>query len=104
MARMNDGESFIVGDEVEGNPMAKKAAKKFKPIPASALKTAKQIVDEANTLARLFYEGHGYEVEEGYRFDQAHHPQEVGMWNLAAIAYEHIKGTDINDALSELDE
>lgn len=67
------------------------------------IKTCRQIVDDANDLARLFYESYGCRVEQGYRFDKAHHPQEKAMWNLASIAYEQIEGTDVNDALVEVE-
>lgn len=67
-------------------------------------KTDEQIVAEANELARRFYESFGYVVPEGYRFDEATHPQECGMWNLACIAYEELAATDLQDALTNLDE
>lgn len=64
-------------------------------------KTPKQIVDDANRLARLFYKAHGYQVPVDYRFDQAGHPQELGMWNLACIAFGFISNIDVQDALRE---
>lgn len=67
-------------------------------------KTDRKLVDDCNTLARLFYSLHGYQVPEDYRFYEATHPQEVGMWNLAVAAYDHIEGTDIEDALSTIEE
>lgn len=67
-------------------------------------KTAQQVVDDCNVLARLFYSMNGYQVPEGYRFDKARHPQERGMWNLAAAAYEHIEGTDCDECLKEVEE
>ena len=67
-------------------------------------KTSRQVVNSCNALARLFYAARGYQVPTGYRFDKCSHPEELGMWNLACIAYEHIEGTDPNDALSDLDE
>lgn len=73
-------------------------------MPRKKPKTEQEIVDEANRLARLFYQSFGYKSPEGFRFDQSEHPQEAGMWNLAAIAYEHIEGTDINNALHEIEE
>ena len=63
----------------------------------------KKIVKEANELARKFYLAHGYNVEKGYRFDQATHPQEQGMWNLAVMAYSFIEGTDVEEALVEIE-
>lgn len=67
-------------------------------------RTNQQIVDDCNKLARLFYASLGYQVEDGYRFDQARHPQERGMWNQAVIAYDHIEGTDVEDALAQVED
>jgi len=64
----------------------------------------REIVDACNALARKFYEAHGYEVEEVYRFDRAHHPQENGMWTLACIAFCELLDTDPADCLYALDE
>lgn len=61
--------------------------------------TDAQVVAQTNELARLFYAAHGYRVEEGYRFDEARHPQERGMWNLAVIAQEFLTSTDAEAAL-----
>lgn len=57
-----------------------------------------QIVREGNALARLFYKSMGYVVPDGYRFDQATHPQEVGCWKMAVLAYDHIEQTDLQAA------
>lgn len=65
-------------------------------------RTAHQIVADANALARVFYCLLGYQVKDGYRFDQATHPQEEAMWRMAVVAYENIEGTDVEDALSEV--
>lgn len=67
-------------------------------------KTARELVDECNQLARLFYKSHGYEVPDDYRFYDARHPQELSMWNMAVLAYDHIARTDIENALSELED
>ena len=68
----------------------------------SASELASMTVSSCNMLARTFYKAHGYEVDEGYKFYEATHPQEVSMWNLAVMAYEHIEGTDVLDALAEI--
>lgn len=68
------------------------------------MKTAQQIVDDCNALARTFYRMHGYQVPEGYRFDKAHHPQERTMWAMAVEAYEHIEETPVEDCLDEIDD
>lgn len=67
-------------------------------------RTDEQIVREANELARRFYAALGYEVMEGYRFDQARHPQEQSMWTMACEAYDFIDGTDVNGALACLED
>ena len=61
------------------------------------------IVKKANELARRFYLAHGCNVEKGYRFDKATHPQERRMWNLTRMAYSFIEGTDIEEALVEIE-
>lgn len=66
-------------------------------------RTNKELIQEANELARKIYIRQGYEVPKGYRFDQAHHPQEIDCWLLAVMAYNHIEGTDIENALAEED-
>jgi hypothetical protein len=65
--------------------------------------TDEQIVAKCNELARLFYKQQGYQTKKGYRFDRATHPQERGMWHLAAMAYYFISGTDPDEALAELE-
>lgn len=68
------------------------------------MRTEQEIVDDANALARVFYGLLGYQVEAGYRFDAATHPQETAMWRMAVIAYENIEGTDVEDALSQTED
>lgn len=70
----------------------------------SEISDERKIVDRCNELAREFYKGHGYDVPLGYRFDQAEHPQERGMWNLAVIAFDFIEGTDVDDCLAQVED
>ncbi len=65
------------------------------------MKLPEQIIHECNQLAIRFYKAAGYEVPSTYKMYEATHPQEVGYWNLAVIAYEHIEGTDIDEVLDE---
>lgn len=67
-------------------------------------KTSRQIVDDCNQLARLFYGMQGCVTHDDYKFYEATHPQEVGCWNMAVAAYEHIEGTPVEDCLSDLEE
>lgn len=70
----------------------------------SGVKTDEQLVREGNELARRFYELMGYAVRDGYRFDRATHPQEKMCWDAAVVAYEHVNGSDLESALSGLDD
>lgn len=63
-----------------------------------------RVVDDCNALARTFYRMLGYQVEEGYKFHEARHPQERGMWSMAVVAYEHIDGVEVDECLAELEE
>ncbi len=66
--------------------------------------SADEIIREANDLARAFYREHGCFVREGYRFDQAHHPQERMMWRLAVQAFAALRATDLDDVLTEAED
>lgn len=68
------------------------------------LKTEKQIVDDTNKLARLFYKMSGNAVPDGDKFYEAHHSAEVLCWDMAMAAYDHIEGTDVIDALCEIED
>lgn len=65
-------------------------------------KSAQQIVDECNGLAHTFYEMQGCQRPEEFKFYEATHPTEKGMWELAVAAYDHIEGTDVEECLSEV--
>jgi hypothetical protein len=81
------------------------ATRRPKKVPArKAAKTEAEIVEGCNELARLFYKSLGYQVPDGFKFYEAHHPQEVGVWNMAVMAYDHIADTDVENALLNLDD
>lgn len=44
-----------------------------------------------NALAKMFYSMQGYNVEDGYDFSVARHPQEQGLWNQAIVAWAVLK-------------
>ena len=67
-------------------------------------RTARQIIDQTNILARRLYSLWGYTVPEGYRFDSATHPQEIAAWEAACEAQIVLTDTDPMDAVNELDE
>lgn len=64
-------------------------------------RTNKEIIAGANAMAREFYEMHGFQSPEGFRFDKAPRSRERGMWDLACVAFEAIEGTDVESALAE---
>lgn len=58
------------------------------------------IVARCNELARAFYKMNGKHVPDDYKFYEATHPEEVGCWDMAVAAYEHIAFTDVEDCLA----
>lgn len=70
------------------------------------MRSDQEIVEQTNELARQFYRLHdrGGTVEKGYRFDQSSHPQEVQCWQMACVAQELLTGTDVRDALDNLED
>ena len=62
----------------------------------------RQLVRECNELARKFYRMQGYQQPESFKFYDATHPHERSMWRMAVESYDHIEGTEVNDALEEL--
>jgi hypothetical protein len=70
----------------------------------SMARTNKQIVEDANALAAEFYASAGYVAKKGFRFDLSCHPQELLMWRMACLAYERIQGTEVEQALAELED
>lgn len=70
------------------------------------MRTEKQIIEDANLLSMKFYNYFGYKLKiknkKFFRFDKSQNFKEQEMWNLAAIAYEFIEGTDIKDTLNNI--
>jgi hypothetical protein len=60
-------------------------------------RTDEDLLTEANALAREFYALMGCAAPAGYRFDLASHPQERLCWQMAAVAFERLRQTDIDD-------
>jgi hypothetical protein len=63
-----------------------------------------QIVTAGLILARRFYKSFGNDVPEGFKFYDSIHPLERGCWNLAVIAFEELRGTDLNESLANCEE
>lgn len=70
------------------------------------MRTAQEIIDQTNALAREFYALRGYQVKEGHRFDIERantHPDEQMVWQMACVAQIMLTDTDPEDALLEIE-
>jgi len=65
---------------------------------------ARQIVTDANCLARKFLRAMGFECPEGHRFENDGNPRAQQAWFLAEVAFEHLLGTELSDAVADLDD
>lgn len=68
------------------------------------MQTPEQVVAGARSLARVYYEMMGCRVPEGYKFEDAKHPQERLCWSMACYAYEALSDTCVQDCLSEIED
>jgi hypothetical protein len=69
---------------------------------AMKMTSNKELVHKCNSLARTFYAMQGYEQPESFKFYDATHPHELGCWTMAVAAYEHIDGSEVEEALEEV--
>lgn len=116
IARFKKGEGDCIGEEIEVTSLGEvsvsdvQEVEDLPPIDVEpdpfdwSKKSDEEIVAAGLELARRFYKAHGYEVPVGYKFYEARHPQEQGMWELAVMAFEELTGTDLNDALDNIGE
>lgn len=65
--------------------------------------TDREIVDAALALANKFYSMLGYEIRDGFKFYESLHPQEIMVWGMACAAFNDIRGSDVANALEELE-
>ena len=71
------------------------------------IKTAREILDQTNAIARIIYSNMGYETPEGTEFHTEtvnRHPQERACWRSACEIQLLMTETDIVDVLEELEE
>ena len=71
------------------------------------MRTAKQIVDQTNEIARIIYESRGYHVPEGFEFHTEtinRHPHERQCWAAACQIQELLTETDVLNAVDEMEE
>lgn len=70
-------------------------------------RTAQEIIDQTNEIARIIYESRGYHVPAGYEFHtetRERHPHERQCWWAACQIQELMTQTEVMAALDELEE
>lgn len=71
------------------------------------MRTAQQIVDQTNEIARIIYASMGYTVPQGTEFQTEtinRHPHEENCWRAACEIQLLMTHTDVQDALDELED
>ncbi len=71
------------------------------------MRTAKEILDQTNEIARIIYASRGYTVPAGTEFHTEtinRHPYERSCWVAACEIQELMTQTDPQDALEELED
>jgi hypothetical protein len=71
-----------------------------------APKTAQQVVEEVEDLARMLLTSlahGGYAVPPGYVFRTSRNPRARQAWNVAVDVYEHMTASEVSDAVAEVD-
>lgn len=66
--------------------------------------TNRELVDAAIELAGEFYAMQGYSHRPGFKYWQSPHPQERLVFKMACHAFEIIRGSDVMDAISDLED
>jgi len=70
-------------------------------------RTAQQIVDQTNAIARIIYKGMGYQSPDDFVFHTEtinRHPYERNCWQSACEIQELMTETDVSDVLDELED
>ena len=68
------------------------------------MRSEKEIIESANVLARKFAAAFGdLPNTVDFKFYETDQLQAKGMWDLAVAAFEHVNGTDVEDALTILE-
>jgi hypothetical protein len=84
---------------IDRTPLPKRSRKKMSD------RSSKEIVDQADKLAERIARACGWTFTSGNPIHtQLDKPRSSHYWNLAAIAFEELQQTDINDALSDLED
>lgn len=65
--------------------------------------TNRELVDAAIKLAGKFYGMMGYVQRDGFEYWKSPHPMERRVFDMACQAFEDIRGSDVMDAISDLE-
>jgi len=71
------------------------------------MRTAQQIVDQTNEIARIIYKSRGYSVPVGTEFQTEtidRHPYERDCWQAACEIQELMTQTEVYNALCDLED
>ncbi|PHY81395.1 hypothetical protein CS371_17755 (plasmid) [Serratia marcescens] len=63
-----------------------------------------ELIAAALELAGKFYEAQGYTHRPGFKYYASPHPAERLMWKMACDAFEFIRGSDVRDALTDVED
>lgn len=66
--------------------------------------TNRELVDAAIELAGDFYSMMGYEHRPGFKYWESPHPQEQQVFEMACRAFEVIRGSDVMEAVADLED
>lgn len=66
--------------------------------------TNAQLVEAAIKLAGEFYSMQGYTHRDGFKYWESPHPQERLMFDMACRAFEVIRGSDVMEAIADMED
>jgi hypothetical protein len=66
--------------------------------------TNRELVDAAIELAGQFYAMQGYTHRTGFKYWESPHQQEQLVFEMACRAFEVIRGSDVMDAIADLED
>lgn len=66
--------------------------------------TNRELVDAAIELAGEFYATQGYSHRPGFKYWESPHPHEQQVFQMACRAFEVIRGSDVMEAVADLED
>ncbi len=78
-------------------------AQRRQPVSGKRM-TNRELVDAAIKLAGDFYSMMGYTHRPGFKYWESPHPQEQLVFQMACRAFEVIRGSDVMDAVADLED